>query len=69
MNCILVGQQVTLSYVFSNKPDFVGGTELTLTIGELTNPVSVQDSGDFIISTYMKISSTYYLVDSATVSG
>ena len=41
---------------------------MSLTISELTNSMSVQNVGDFVISTYMKISSIYYLVDQVTMS-
>ena len=68
MRCNLDDNQVTLSYVFSNRPNFEGGTELSVSLSKLTNPYSVQDVGDFTISTYMKVSSTYYLVDQVIVS-
>ena len=68
MNCNLDDRLVTLSYIFSNKPNYEGGTELSVTLSEIINAMSVQDVGDFIISTYMKISSTYYLVDQVTAS-
>ena len=69
MSCAISGQRLTLSYIFSNKPAYEGGTELSVTIGEITNAASVQDVGDFVISSYIRVSSTYYLVDQATVSG
>ena len=37
MNCNISGQKLILSYIFSNKPAYEGGTELSVTIGEITN--------------------------------
>ena len=37
MNCNIFGQKLILSYIFSNKPAFEGGTKLSVTIGEITN--------------------------------
>ena len=64
MSCYLSSNQVTLSYVFSNKPDYIGGTELQITISEITNPGYTGDVGAFTISTWIKSESVYYLQDS-----
>ena len=63
MSCNLSGNTVTLSYVFSNKPDFTGGTALSLTISELTNAGYVGDVGAFTISTYIQVNNVFYLQD------
>ena len=58
----------TLSYAFSNKPSYVGGTPLAVTISEIENAGYVGDVGSFTISTYIKVENLFYLQDSATVS-
>lgn len=51
-----------LSYVFSNKPDFRGGTTLQLVIGPIVNPISSQYLNPIQISSYIRQGS-FYLVD------
>lgn len=68
MSCNLSGNTVTLSYIFANRPDFVGGTPLSVTISELTNPGYVSDIGAFIFKTFIKVNSQYYLQDQMTTN-
>ena len=36
---------ITLSYIFSNRPDFVGGSTLSVTLSSITNAAYVGDIG------------------------
>ena len=45
---------------------FAGGTQLTITIDSVSNPVSVQTVGAFTVETYNVISGTAYMIDTGT---
>ena len=51
----------TLSYAFSNKPAFIGGTLLSVSLSEIENAGYVGDVGEFTISTYIKVDNVFYL--------
>ena len=61
MSCNLEGNMATLSYAFSNKPAFIGGTLLSVSISEIENAGYVGDVGEFTISTYIKVDNVFYL--------
>ena len=61
MSCNLEGNMATLSYAFSNKPSYVGGSPLSVTISEIENAGYVGDVGSFTISTYIKVENLFYL--------
>jgi hypothetical protein len=59
---------MTLSYIFSNKPDYVGGTPLSVTISEITNAPYIGDVGAFIFSTFIRVDSVFFLQDQMVTS-
>jgi len=59
---------MTLSYIFSNKPDYVGGTPLSVTISEITNAPYIGDVGAFTFSTFIKVDNIYYMQDQKITS-
>lgn len=64
MSCNLeaqYGKNITLSYVFSNKPDYIGNTPLSVTISEIENAPFAADVGAFIIETYIRVDNDFYL--------
>ena len=68
MFCRLDGNLIELNYIFSNKPDYVGGDPLSVTISEITNAAYAADVGAFTISTYIRVDNKFYLQDSATAT-
>ena len=68
MSCNLSGNTATLSYIFSNRPDFEGGTPLSVTLSEIVNSPYAQDVGSFTISTYIRVESAYYLQDQSNTA-
>ena len=68
MSCNLSQNVAALSYVFANKPDFIGGTPLSVTLSEILNQEFASDVGPFTISTWIKVNSVYYLQDQTTTT-
>ncbi len=66
MSCNLNQRTITLSYIFSNKPSYIGNTPLSVTISEIQNAKYAGDVGAFKVTTFIKRSGAWYTQDEST---
>jgi len=58
--------KLTFSNPFSTSTGYAGNVPLFISFSSIKNPISVTNLGEFTITTYTRISNTYYEVDSSS---